>query len=81
MSNLPPHHVRVTERRGWTIRVLQSGSSYVAECISPEGNTHRTWKSAKQGDSYNRGCSLVDREIAAVAAKKRRSAIISRSGI
>lgn len=76
MSDLPPpHQVRVTQRLGWTIRVLQSGSSYVAECISPEGNIHRTWESAKQGDFYNRGCSLVDREIAAVAAKKRRSAI------
>ena len=75
MSDLPPHHVRVTERRGWTIRVLQSGSSYVAECISPEGSIHRSQESSKQGNAYSQSCSLVDREIAAVAAKKRRSAI------
>ncbi len=76
MSDLPPpHQVRVTQRRGWTIRVLQSGSSYVAECISSEGIVHHTQESSKQGDAYNRGCSLVDREIDAVAAKKRRVAI------
>lgn len=75
MSDLPPHHVIVTERRGWTIRVLQSGSSYVAECISPEGSIHRGQESSKQGDAYNRGCSLVDREIDKAAAKKRRAAI------
>lgn len=76
MSDLPPpHQVRVTQRLGWTIRVLQSGSSYVAECVSPEGNIYRSQESSKRGDVYNQGCSLVDREIAAVAAKKRRSAI------
>lgn len=76
MSDLPPpHQARVTQRLGWTIRVLQSGSSYVAECISPEGNVHRSQESSKRGDAYNQGCSLVDREIAAVAAKKRSAAI------
>ncbi len=75
MSDLPPHHVRVTERRGWTIRVLQSGSNYVAECISSEGIVHRGQERSKPGDAYNQGCSLVDREADAVAAKKRSAAI------
>lgn len=75
MSDLPPHHVKVTERRGWTIGVIQSGSSYVAECISPEGDVHCSQESSKQGDAYSRGCSLVDERIATAAAKKRRAAI------
>lgn len=75
MSDLPPHHVRVTERRGWTIRVLQSGSNYVAECISLEGDVNHAQESSKQGDAYSRGCSLVDEKIANAAAKKRSAAI------
>ncbi len=76
MSNLPqPHQVKVTERRGWTIRVLQSGSSYVAECVSPEGSIYRSQESSKRGDAYNQGCSLVDRETDAIANQKRIAAI------
>ena len=71
----PPHHVRVTQRRGWTIRVLQSGSSYVAECISPERDVHYAQESSKQGDAYSQGCSLVDEKIATAAFQKRRAAI------
>jgi Domain of unknown function (DUF6429) len=76
MSDLPQRcEVRVAERFGWTIRVFQEGESYIAECISPEGNTHRGEESLRQGDAYSYGCNLVDREMASAAARKRSAAI------
>jgi hypothetical protein len=76
MSYLPQRRqIGVAERQGWTIKVFQEGETYVAECISPEGSTHRGEESRRQGDAYSYGCNLVDREMASAAARKRSAAI------